>query len=304
MEPRIRQICGQLLDVCLKQDEMDFAADFSVPLPLVVIAEMLGVPGSDHSRFRHWSDVILRMSYTIGDSGETAQEAARQFQATTIEMATYLETLLAERSRVPRDDLLTRLLRSELDGVNLTREEILGFFQLLLLAGSETTSDLLNNAMLCFIENPEQLLRLRSDPERLAPAIEEVLRYRSPVQWMYRVTRCDCEFYSQSIPAGKLVLAVIGAANRDPHTFCDPEQFDISRDPNPHLAFGHAIHFCLGASLARLEARIALTAVFERLDGFELASRDPWEPRKGLHVHGPTRLPLRFQRKPAVQSAI
>jgi cytochrome P450 len=162
-------------------------------------------------------------------------------------------------------------------------------------AGQETTSNLINNAVLCLLEHPDQLARLRQAPELLPSAIEEVLRYRSPVQWMMRTPRRDLEIGGQAIPAGKLVLAVIGSANRDPRQFPDPGRFDIGRDPNPHIAFGHGIHFCLGAALARMEAKVALADLLERFQSFELATDEPWEPRQALHVHGPTRLPIRFE---------
>src|SRR5262249_46187756 len=147
---------------------------------------------------------------------------------------------------------------------------------------------------LCFIEHPDQLALLRADPDLLPSAIEEVLRYRSPLQWMYRVAKRDLWIHGQTIPAGKLVLAWIGSANHDPNPFPDPERFDITRDPNPHLAFGYGVHFCLGAPLSRLEGRIALSELLQNLATFELASDQPWEPCQGLHVHGPTRLPLQF----------
>ena len=182
-----------------------------------------------------------------------------------------------------------------MDGERLTEREILSFFQLLLLAGSETTTNLINNSLLSFIENPGQLARLRSAPELLPSAIEEVLRYRSPIQAMFRQTRCDVEMHGHVIPAGKLVLAMIGSANRDPKQFHEANRFDVARDPNPHIAFGHGIHFCVGAPLARLEARIALSDLLRRLETFALASDEPWEPRKAFHVHGPTRLPIRFE---------
>jgi cytochrome P450 len=138
-------------------------------------------------------------------------------------------------------------------------------------------------------------------PELLPSAIEEVLRYRSPVQWMFRFTRRDVQLHGQTIPAGRMVLPVIGSANRDPRHFADPHRFDVARDPNPHVAFGHGIHFCIGAPLARLEARIALADIVERLHGLEPADGAPWEPRTVLHVHGPSRLPIRFH--PAGRSA-
>jgi cytochrome P450 len=180
------------------------------------------------------------------------------------------------------------------DGERLTQAEILAFFQLLLLAGQETTTNLINNAILCFVEHPDQLARLRAVPDLLPSAIEEVLRFRSPLQWIGRKTTCQVELHGQVIPAGRLVLAMIGSANRDPRQFPAADRFNIGRGDNGHLAFGQGLHFCLGAPLARLEARIALADLLERLKDLRLASDEPWEPRKGLHVHGPARLPIQF----------
>jgi len=269
----------------------------------MVIAEMLGVPVADRPRFARWSDVMLSLSHVV-PGGEHATKASEDFLALKAEMGAYLAGLLDERRTIRKDDLLTNLVEAEVDGQHLTDDEILGFFQLLLIAGTETTTNLLNNAILCLIENPDQLARLRATPDLKPSAIEEVLRYRSPVQWMFRATRRDVEVHGQMIPAGKLVLPIIGAANRDPRQFRDPGRFDIARDPNPHIAFGHGIHFCLGAPLSRLEAKIALPDLLERLQGLELASREPWEPRQALHVHGPARLPVRFEpgRRAAAQA--
>jgi cytochrome P450 len=236
------------------------------------------------------------MSYTVVGAGETARAAFEEFTVTTGEMSAYLAEVLAHRRSAPRDDLLTRLLRAEVDGERLNEREILGFFQLLLLAGSETTTNLINNAILCFLDHPEQLARLSAEPGWLPSAIEEVLRYRAPLQWMYRVPTRAVELDGQTVPAGELVLAMIGSANRDPLQFPDADRFNITREPNPHLAFGHGTHFCLGASLARLESRVALTQLLGSLKGLALASDKPWEPRPGLHVHGPARLPIRFER--------
>jgi cytochrome P450 len=209
-------------------------------------------------------------------------------------MRAFLPDLIAQRRAAHRDDLLTRLVEAEVDGDRLTQDEVLGFVQLLIVGGQETTANLINNAILCFIENPNQLARLQAAPDLLPSAIEEVLRYRSPVQWMPRATRRDVELHGQVIPAGKLVLPMIGSANRDPKQFAEAGCFDIARDPNPHIAFGHGIHSCLGGPPARLEAWIALADFLKRVKGFELASDEPWEPRKALHVHGPSRLPIRF----------
>ncbi|HEX2571088.1 MAG TPA: cytochrome P450 [Polyangia bacterium] len=297
LEPRIRDLSRELLDQRVERGEMDLVADYAGPLPTMVIAEMVGIPIADRPQFLRWSEVIMNLSYSI-EGGEEAARAIREHAGAKEEMKTYLADLLRERRRAPKDDLLTRLVEAEVDGERLTEEEILGFFQLLLSAGTETTINLISNAILCFIEHPAELARLRAAPALLPSAIEEVLRYRSPGQVMFRETTREVEVHGQVIPGGKLVLAVIGSANRDPRLFQDPGRFDIGRDPNPHIAFGHGIHFCLGASLSRLEGRIALTDLLERVKGFELASQEPWVPRKALHVHGPARLPIRFQPGP------
>lgn len=293
LEPRIKELSRELLAPCIERGKMDLADDFSVQLPMMVIAEMLGVPVADRPRFKVWNDVLLNMSYTV-PGGAKAEGATNEFFAATAEMNDYLTGLLEQRRVKPKDDLLTRLLTAQVDGERLTREEILGFFQILLLAGSETTTNLVNNAILAFVENPDQLARLQVAPNLLLSAIEEVLRYRSPLHWMFRVVKRDTQLHGQSIPAGKVILAMIGSANRDPKQFPAPNRFDITRDPNPHIAFGHGLHFCLGAALARVEARIALSDLLTRLKNIEPASTDPWEPRRGLHVHGPTHLPIRF----------
>ena len=291
LERRIDAIARELLDRVAGRGAFDLAADFAVPLPMIVIAEMLGVPAEDRPRIARWNDVLLRMSYLVADIPH-AEVVFREFGVITQEMSEYLAALLAERRAQPKDDLLTRLGEAEVDGARLTHHDILGFLQLLLLAGSETTTNLINNAMLCFIEHPDQLALLRRRMDLLPSAIEEVLRFRAPLQWMFRLTTRDVELHGQTLPAKTLLLAMIGSANRDLAAFPDAEKFDITRDPNPHLAFGHGAHFCLGAPLARLEGRVALTALLERFSTIELAESEPWEPRKGLHVHGPTRLPI------------
>ena len=303
LEPRIRQISRELLDEHVEHGEMDLAANYSVPLPLLVIAEMLGIPPGDRPQFKRWSDAILNLAETVIGSEESAA-AAQEYGSTTAEMDGYLKEVLSHRHQSPQEDLLSKLAEAEVQGEKLTHSEILGFFQLLLLAGSETTINLINNSVLCLLEHPEQFSRLRNNRELLPTTIEEVLRYRSPLQAVFRETRCAVELHGESIPAGKLVLPLIGSANRDPCHFEDAHCFHIARAPNPHLAFGHGIHFCLGASLSRMEARIALGDILARLPNIELASDEPWEPRKAFHVHGPTRLPIRFKAvKPATAFA-
>lgn len=294
LEPRIRELSQNLLDSLAGREAFDLAAEFSVPLPLMVIAEMIGIPAAEWPRFRRWSEIILLLSYTAFDSAALAKVNVDYF-ATAAEMKDFLHDLIEQRKAAPADDLLSSLVHAEVEGQRLSEEEILAFVQLLLVAGNETTTNLLNNAVLCFLDHPDQLARLRAAPDLLPSAIEEVLRFRAPLQFMYRATRRDVEMNGQRIPTGRLVLAVIGSANRDPSQFDDADCFDISRDPNPHVAFGHGIHFCLGAALSRLETRIALSALLARFERLERASEEPWQPRQALHVHGPASLLLRAQ---------
>lgn len=299
LDPVIRALSRELLDRNLPdrtsgRNEIDVAADYAVPLAMKVMAGIIGIPLDHWERYRQWSDVILKLSYTRS-GGDEANQALRDFHAVTAEMDASLSEMIRHRREAPRDDLLTRLMEAEVDGERLSRQEILGFFQLLIVAGQETTANLIDNAVLCLLEHPEQLARLRAAPELLPGAIEEVLRYRSPLQWVMRTPRRDVEVHGQVIRAGQLVLPMIGAANRDPAHFPDADRFDIGRNPNPHVAFGHGIHFCLGAALARMESRIALTDLLERFGSFVLALDRPWQPREALNVHGPARLPVRFE---------
>jgi cytochrome P450 len=296
LEPRIRRLAAELLDRALGTGVVDLVEAFSGPLPMLVIAEMLGVAASDQATFYRWNDVLLRMSHTLAGSPASAA-ISQEFMAATAEMDQYLAGTLEARRSKPTDDLLSRLAEAQIEGERLTRKEILGFFQLLLLAGSETTTNLVSNAIRCFLENPDQLRQLRAEPELLSSAIEEVLRYRSPFQWMFRVAKRDVDLHGFRVPAGAVVLAMMGAANRDPQQFDAPNRFDLRRNPNAHVAFGSGIHSCLGAALARLEAKVALSEFLGRVGEFSLATDQPLEPRQGLHVHGPAHLPLRVCRK-------
>jgi len=296
LEPIIREISKELFDSTIAVGEMEFVADFSAPLAMRVIAGMLGIAPEDWSRYKRWNDRILGLTFTRSGS-DRAQQAMRDFNSVTNEMSAYLVENLGERRKSPKNDLLTRLLEAEVEGDRLTHEEILAFFRLLMFAGQETTTNLLNNAVLSFLDHPDQLLRLRNAPQLLPSAIEEVLRYRSPFQWMMRTPLHDVEVHGTAIPKGAFLLPMVGAANRDPKRFPHPNRFNIARDPNPHVAFGHGIHFCLGAALARLEARIALSDLLSRFESFEYAGEKPWQPREGLIAHGPASLPIRFEVK-------
>ena len=301
LEPRIAAISGDLLDAaveratCDGRGEFDLVADYAAPLPMMVIAEMLGIPSSEREKFKRWSDTLLGLSETISGDAQAGARAGVNYLDVTEEMEAYLIDVLSTFRSAPKDNLLHGLALAEVDGQRLTHQEILGFFQLLLLAGSETTINLIGNCVICLLDHPAQLARLRERPDLVPSAIEEVLRFRSPLQAVFRATRRDVDMHGQVIPAGKLVLPIIGSANRDAAVFAEPDRFDIARDPNPHVAFGHGIHFCLGAALARLEAKVALPELLGRLKTLERASDDPWPPRGAFHVHGPARLALRIE---------
>jgi cytochrome P450 len=303
LEPRIHVLSHQLLDQAIERGAMDFVTDFAERLPLMVIAQLIGIPDADWQRFRHWSDVIVTSSSLAVTGGEKWAATGAEYGAVASEMRSFLQQWIADRQQSPTDDLLTALIQAEVDGERLSEGEIFGFLQLLLIGGTETTSALLSNAVLCFIDHPEQLARIRQAPGLLPQAIEEVLRYRSPLQWAIRITARDVGMNGHVIPANKLILVVMGSANRDPKQFAEPWRFDVARNPNPHLAFGHGIHFCLGAALSRLEARIGLASFLQRIESFRLANMEPWPPLAALHIHGPARLPLRFQAAPRINRA-
>jgi cytochrome P450 len=289
MEPRIRELTAELLDqaTAAGTGTLDVVRDLAYPLPVIVIAELLGIPAAERDRFKHWSDAVVESADNAvmqGAAGSGDQEWA--------EMAAYFRDVIAERRQSPGTDLISGLLDAELDGDRLSETDLLNFCWLLLVAGNETTTNLIGNAVMTLLEFPDQLARLRQDPSLLPSAIEEALRYRSPVQSMFRCAKEQVEVGGTTLPAGSRVVAFIGSANRDPERFPEPDRFDITRDPNPHIAFGHGVHFCLGAPLARLEARVALGALLERFARIEPA----WgklEPARGFIVHGVTSLPVR-----------
>lgn len=290
LEPRITAIADELLGKVAGTGAIDLIQDFAYPLPVIVIAELLGVPAEDRDRFKHWSDEVVASADAIFGASDTAETR----QANT-EMYTYFRNIIAQRRTEPRDDLISALLAAEIEGERLSEADVLSLCWLLLVAGNETTTNLIGNAVLTLLEHPEALAQLRANPELLPTAIEEALRYRSPVQFMFRVTKTDVVLSGQTIPAGSFVVASIGSANRDEAKFPESERFDITRDPNPHLAFGQGIHFCLGAPLARLEARVALAAVLERLPELRRVDDAELEPARGFLVHGVKSLPLAFQ---------
>lgn len=293
LEPRIIQLTHEMLDQVIESGRIDLVRDLAYPLPVVVIAEMLGVPIEDRTRFKEWSDQVVAASDRIfGDRTGAAP------QDETMQMDAYFRTIIAQRRATPRDDLISGLLAAEIEGERLTEEDLLSFAALLLVAGNVTTTNLISNAILTLLKHPRDLARLRADPSLLPGAIEEVLRYRSPVQAIFRVTANDVEIGGQVIPSPRIVVALLGSANRDETRFPRANRFDITRNPNPHIGFGYGIHYCLGAPLARLEARVALTAILERLHDLERVGWGPLAPADALILNGVKHLPLRFRPAP------
>jgi cytochrome P450 len=298
LEPRIAELTHALLDQVLPAGQMDLITDLAYPLPVTVIAEMLGVPTSDRPIFKRWADALLSASRgelpTAVDS-PIVRERLRLQQ----EMTDYFRDTVQRRRAAPKDDLISGLVAAEVEGQRLSEPEILAFANLLLIAGHITTTNLLGNAMLCLLEHPGQLARLRAQPALVPSAVEEVLRYDGPVQAIARFVARDTEVGGQSLRAGQRVLGWIGSANRDESVFAEPERFDVARDPNPHLAFGFGIHFCLGAPLARLEARMALSSLLARLEHVELSGTVAPELTGSSFLRGVVRLPLRFRARAA-----
>ena len=287
LAPRISQLTEELLEGIASLGTADLIQELAYPLPVIVISELMGVPADDRDRFKHWSDVVV---------SQTRSGAVNEDQhLTNVEMTGYFLDLIEQRRSRPGNDLISNLLAAEIDGQKLSVAELLGFCSLLLVAGNETTTNLIGNAVLCFTEVPGTTERLRQEPSLLPQAIEEVLRFRSPVQSMYRVTVADTALGDVQIPAGAPLVAWIGSANRDERQFERPARFDVDRSPNRHLAFGHGIHFCLGAPLARLEARIALEGILSRLPGLALAPGARLERMDSTIVYGLKALPASWQ---------
>ncbi len=267
LEPNIRRVVDELLDDIEGRDRFNLISDFAYPLPVTVIAEMLGVPAQDMDRFRDWSnDIALTVEPTLDD--EQTRRMEESFQA----LLDYFEEIIELRLQDPRDDMITALLNAEAEGDRLSRDELLATLTLLLVAGNETTRNFIGNGMLALLKHPDQLQRLRDNPDMLDSALNELLRYDSPVQMDQRMVYEDVEIKGHRIRAGQRIINAIGAANRDPEVFPNPDKLDIARREKSHLSFGRGIHYCLGSPLAMLEGRVAFSALLDRFPSIELES--------------------------------
>lgn len=293
LRPSIESIVGHLIDgmeaKARRGETVDYIADFAYPLPASVIMDLLGVPRADLERVKLWSDDIALFIGTAQVAGNKYLRAESGAKA----MSDYFRTLVEARTAEPRDDMISHLVLARDDRDALTTDEIIGTCILLLFAGHETTTNLIGNGFLYSMRHREQWQRLVTDPSLAASAIEEYLRYDGPSGALARVAAADLEMGGKTIREGQRLFAFMNSANRDPEAFADPDRFDIGREPNAHLTFGHGIHFCLGAPLARLEAQIAATRLAERLPGIRLSGGEP-EWHDSLILRGVKRLPVQL----------
>ncbi|MGM0874696.1 MAG: cytochrome P450 [Bacillota bacterium] len=286
--PYIKETVNELLDQVQEKKRMDVVSDFAFPLASLVIAKIIGVPAEERYQFREWAvSLIQTIDFT------RSRKTLANGNDTTIKLVDYFKELIKKRKHNPQDDLISMLIKEEQQGDKLTDEELLATCILLVIAGHETTVNLISNSLLSLLNHPEQLIELKEKPSLIEIAVEEFLRYESPTQMTARIASEDIEMNRTTIKKGEHVYILLGAANRDPKKFINPNIFDITRNPNPHLAFGYGIHFCLGSSLARIEAQIAIHTLLQRMPNLQLATSNPqW--RKLIGFRSLTELPITF----------
>ena len=291
LAPRIETIAHELLDGALARREVDLVETLAYPLSVVVIAELIGVPAEDRAQFKAWSNAL------VAPLGTAFFEVAPPERVATLrqvrgELEAYFVRLVEARRREPRDDLLSALVAAELEGSRLSFEELLAMLILLLVAGNETTTHLIGNAVLAFLAHPEALAAVRTDPTRVPAAVEEVLRFSSPVQMDPRLATREARLHDVTIAAGEVVLCWLGSANRDEAVYEHAEVFDIGRERKPDVAFGFGPHYCLGASLATLEAEVALRVLLARTRCFRRVDDGPLPIPPSIVFRGVTSLPV------------
>jgi len=287
LRARVESLTEEVLAHTLKQRNFDLVADYALHIPTTVIAEMLGVPPKDRLRFTKWSDALLSSSATSLKGMAVNLPRFRAFMK-------YLRNLIEARRREPQDDLISALVMAEEAGDHLSQEELLSMVFILLIAGYETTVNLIGNGTLALLENPEQMERLRAHPELMPLAVEEFARYYTPIDYSQaRIARTDFEFRGASIKTGQPVFAAFSSANRDETQFPDPDSLDVGREPNRHLGFGQGPHYCLGAMLARMEAKEAFTTLLRRCPDMRLSvPREPLRWRNSFMLRGLESLPV------------
>ena len=289
LEPRVREIATEVVGQVLASGSMNLVHDVSIPVPVRVIAEMLGVPAERYRDFRRWSDALVTSISTT----QTEVDKKALAQART-ELVEFLTEAAEARRRASKDDLLSILVRAEQQEGALSQTEVVSFGLLLLVAGNETTTNVISNAMVALLDNPDQLARVQKDPSLIPRVVEETVRFNAPVQGLLRQPVEDVELGGRKIPAGERMLVLFASANRDERQFPEPDRFDIDRDTRGHVGFGYGIHFCLGASLARLEARVTLEAILSHCRNLRRDESGPVEWLDSFLLRGPRRLPLLF----------
>jgi cytochrome P450 len=271
MRPHIQEIADGLLDAVPDPKSFDVVKDLAIPLPIIVIAEMLGVPPSEREQFKSWSTDIA----SVLGSGTQPGDAIQSAQRSSEELREYFAAVIADRRKEPKKDLISALIAARDHGDALSEDELLATCVLLLVAGNETTTNLIGNGTLALLRNPDERRKLQEDPSIIVSAVEEMLRYDGPVQATSRVVLEDVEFGGKEMKPGQIVITFLGAANHDPAQFPDPERLDLRREDNRHVAFGQGIHYCLGAPLARVEGQIAISSLLRRFPHIEAAFDQP-----------------------------
>lgn len=293
LRSRIRELahslCKHAAEKAREGENVDFMHEVAYPLPATVVLELLGAPTSDAPLFHQWA---LDVNQLFAGGGRTTVARMRAAQQGLRDMRVYVGDLIAARRRNSHNDLLGRLVDAEQEGERLSDDELISTAVTLFVAGHETTTNLLGNGVVALLRNPAQLEKLRANPALLPSAVEEMLRYDTPVQRSWRIATEDHMLLGQQVRAGELLLVLIGAAHRDPSHFADPDAFDIARTPNRHMGFGYGIHFCLGAPLARIEAPEVLTALLDAFPSMALDERAPLRWREDIALRGVEELPL------------
>jgi cytochrome P450 len=288
LEPRIREIAKSLLDAAERKGEFDAMVDLANPLPVMVISELLGVPQEEYRQFKNWSDKIIE-----ADNTPPGMPIPDEIKNAFAELRAYFADEIVRRRKNPGTDLVSALVAAHDEAEALNADELMQFLMLLLLAGNETTTNLIGNGMLALGRNPDSMAALRSKPELMRGAIEEMLRYDGPVQATFRTATKDTVIGGTPITAGMGAFVIIAAANRDPAQFKDPEKFDITRESNEHMAFGDGIHFCIGAPLARMEGSIAIGSALDRFPNLRLKNPNAPLTYKGSYfLRGLSRLEM------------